>query len=698
MFKIKINYKYFLLGMIIIGAVYYKFYYTATLTTSTTDTTSTIKVEKGDMKNSIEVSWESELVDEQSLKFNKEWTITKVNLKAGDTVKKWSVIAELDSSDVLDSIEEAKLNLENAQLSYDALFDDPEKSQILQAENSLNQAENNYNIALKELENLKTTQANSINNIETNIENSKKDLESSKSSLELAKKELETTKKEQENTLWNTVSNKSTTVQNIEDSFKTNLVDIEKIIEQADYIMWVTSDNKSKNDSYENFLWVRNLTIKDKASASLLESISLYNKLKISVEDYDYSWDKEKIISLLNKFIDCYERLSDTTDYIYKTLENSVESAGVFTSSDIDSKKSTMSSYRSSALSKVSSLNSSKNTLNTLTNTDLVSESNSNTIRQKEESIKNSEISIEKKEKEIEHSEKELETTKESYKITLESKEKDIESKKRSVELAKINLEELYDWPTDETIRKADNSIKQAELKLESAYESLEDYKLIAPFNWVVRKIDYMIWDNITNDTDKYVYIENPDLLEITVMLDQIDITKVKLNQDANVTFDSYSTTPVKAKISTIDTQPVETSWVVSYTVKLVLDDDSFDKKILSWMSAEVEIIIESKEDVLKIDTSAITEKDGKKYLTILKDWKETETEIVTWITADWMTEIVSWVSEWDEVVIKEFTASTWSTDTSTSLFGPWSNRNSSSKSSSSSSSKSSNNFWPPGF
>ncbi|NDK08550.1 efflux RND transporter periplasmic adaptor subunit, partial [Candidatus Gracilibacteria bacterium] len=271
-----------------------------------------------------------------------------------------------------------------------------------------------------------------------------------------------------------------------------------------------------------------------------------------------------------------------------------------------------------------------------------------------------------------------------------------LDSKERSVEVAILNLEELLEGPTEENLQKAKNSIKQAELKLESAYKSLDDYELEAPFNGVVRKIDYMVGDNLTNDTDKYVYIENPDLLEITVMLDQIDITKVKLKQDANVVFDAYATTTVKAKVSSIDTEPIETSGVVSYKVKLILDDDTFDKKILSGMGANIEIIVESKDNIVVVKTTAITETDGKKYVTVKKNGQEKQTEIVTGIAADGITEVASGLSVGDEVVIKEYVSTSTEEESTTSLFSP-PGRSSSSSSSSKSSSSSSNMQGPPG-
>lgn len=691
MLKFNFYKKYFVLWLVIIIWINYNtFFQTNNNSTQNSTSSNTITVSTWSIKESIEVSWEAQLVDEQSLSFNKEWTITKVNLRAWDEVKKWDIIAEIDNSDAYDSIDEAKINLENAKISLTQLYEWADESQVLQAKNSITTAENNLNIAQKEYENLKVSQQNSLNELLTNIETSKKELETLNENLEISKKELETLIKEKSNSYDNSVSNKSSTITNIEDSFKTNLVDIEKAIEEADYILWVTEANKDVNNGYEEFLSAKNNDYKTNAKSLLLESISLYTQLKKDLSAYDYSGDKDKIETLLKEFLTAYNKLYEMTDYTYKAVDNSITSMWALTQSQIDSMKSTMSSYRSSSLSKVSSINSTLNTLNTLTDIDLLSESNQNSISSKQSSIKSSELSIEKQKISIENSLKNYEETKSSYAVSLESKEKDIESKKVSLEIAKLNLEELLEWPTEENIRKAQNSIKQAELKLESAYKNLEDYRLESPFDWVVRKIDYMVWDNLTNDTSKYVYIENPNLLEITVMLDQIDITKVKLNWNAIIIFDAFSDIEVKAIISSIDTEPIQSSWVVSYKVKLVLNDENFDKKILSWMTANVEIIIESKENILTLKSSTITKENWKNYVNLIKNWQTIKTEIVTWISANWLTEVVSWLNKWDEIATEEFKVNSLPSSSS-SLFSPPSWNSSGNRSSSSN-----DNFWPP--
>lgn len=670
--KFNFYYKYFFLWLILIIIINYKTFISDSNTDSSkTNTITKVNVSLWNLKKSIEVVWNTQLVNEQSLKFNKAWTITKVNFKAWDEIKKWQTIAEIDNSDAYNSIDDATINLENAKLNLKQLYDWPNESNILQSKNSIITAQNNLDITIKELENLKETQKNWLEKLLENIENSKKDLDSKKTSLELSKKDLENLKNQQTNSLDNTKTNIYSTITNIEDNFKSNLVDIEKIIEESDYIMWVTAENKDKNDSFDNFLWAKDSSLKTQAKSSLQESISLYGSLKYEIDNYEYTGNKENILELLNSFLVIYNKLYNTTDLIYKTADSSIESVWSLSESDINSMKNSMSSYRNSSLSKISSINSNINTLKTLSDVDLIAEWNTLSIKSKEESIKSSELAIEKQELDIKNSINDYNSTKQSYSLALKSKENDLESKKVSLEISKLNLEELLEWPTEENIAKANNSIKQAQIKLQTSYESLDDYKLISPFDWVVRKIDYMPWDNLTNDTDKYVYIENPELLEISVMLDQIDIVWVEIWDEAVVTFDSYANIPVKAKVSSIDTTPIQSSWVISYEVKVVLADEQFNKKVLSWMTASVEIITENKENVLTLKTSAITQKNWKSIVTIDNNWVQKEQEVELWISSNWMTEILSWLKEGDTVIIWEFKASSTTTKWSSLFWTP---------------------------
>lgn len=645
---LNIDFKYFIIGLLWTLLINY-FLFNKNLDTKNLETTNneSIQVEVGEIKKTIDIVWDAELVDEQSLTFNKVWTVTHVYFSEWDNIKKWETIARLDDSDAYRSIEEAKLTLKNAQISFSDLYEPVDESKVKQANNSIFNAQSNYNTAINELDNLKITQENTIAKLEKNIENQAK--------------ELQLTKQSQSNSLTTKESSKNTTVINIEDWFKTYIATIEDIIEESDIILGVSQDRKSENDDYESYLWAKDSNIKNEAKNYLRESFNLYDNLKITVSNYDNSWERKKIIPILQENLTVFKTLYNTTDALYKTIDNSIESIGSLSQSDINSMKQTISQARSTSLSKIDSINSEINTLNWLTDTQL--ESSNNTL------------SISKMTSDLENSVKELETTKTKYDIEYNSKVADVESKKENLEISKLSLIELNEGPTTNNVTKSKNSITQAELRLESAYEDLDDYILKAPFDGVVRKIDYRPGDNLKDDNNKYVYIENPNLLEVNVMLDQIDIVQVEKDNTALVTFDAYAWEVVKAKISNIDTTPIKVSWVVSYQVTLVLDDPDFDKKVLSWMTADVEIINEFKEKILLLPTSAITIQWDNKYVNLYNNGEIIKTLIETGLSNNGKTEIISGLKKWDTVMIWTFKI-VWEKDKQSTLFstptGKW--------------------------
>jgi predicted S18 family serine protease len=100
----------------------------------------------------------------------------------------------------------------------------------LSSQNSITNAENSLATAQKELENLKISQENAKNKALQDLDNSKKDLDTAKINLEILKKE-------KDQSFGNTLSSKNTTIKNTEDSFKSYLLEIEKINTDADYVL-----------------------------------------------------------------------------------------------------------------------------------------------------------------------------------------------------------------------------------------------------------------------------------------------------------------------------------------------------------------------------------------------------------------------------------------------------------------------------
>lgn len=670
--KIKLNYIFIILW-IIITFIWNYFYQNFFLAKNSTNISQNISsVSSWSIIKSIDTNWSTTLANEQSLSFNQTWKVKNVYFKEWDSIKSWDVIARLDDTDWQNNVKQAKINLENSKISLNSLYEDVDASKILQSQNSIEITQKSIDVAKKELENMYNNKSITINDLSNNLNNLNKELNNLNDSLSQAQSDLDLTQKSNENSLNITKENQINTINQIQNDFLNNLTQISQIIEKQDIMLGVSDTNKKLNDEYEIFLWAKNMWNKNESITKLSTLISEFDVFQNKIKNLDNSTlTIDDNIKIIQEFIKFYDSLINFLDLSYQTVIDSVETTQL-TNSMIENFKTNINNYKNTSISKISNLNSSINSLKTLSNTNLIDDNYQSSYKQKQQSIETIKLNIEKKKQEILSTAKNIDIKSKEIELNIETKINSISNLEKTLEINKKSYDELLVWPKSLEIQKAQNSIKQSEINLENAYKTLEKYEIIAPFDWVIRKIDYKEGDNILSDSDKSIYIENPNLIEIIVYLDQVDIINIDKNNKVYVTFDWYSSYQVEAKISKIDTTPITNSWVVTYKVVIVLEDKKFDKKLLSWMTANVEIITKELKNVLLLDSSYITNENSNYYVKKISWNKIEKTNVTIWEVNDWKTQILSWLKIWDKVV-KEVSSSSWKTSNkSSSLLNIW--------------------------
>lgn len=250
--------------------------------------------------------------------------------------------------------------------------------------------------------------------------------------------------------------------------------------------------------------------------------------------------------------------------------------------------------------------------------------------------------------------------------------------------------------------KNADSEIAQAKTEVTSA---LRDYQensatIIAPAAGVVNNLNLatgMVVSSTsssnTNVTDSHsinavasqtfgkVMDENGSM-QATVSLTEIDIINVQANQKVTLTLDAYEDQTFTGKVLAVDTDGATSSGVTSYEVTILLDQTSVD--IYPNMAVSADIITDLKTEVIMIPTTAITTFNEQSVVQILKDGQVTDVTVEIGIANDSQTEIISGISEGDEVITDIITtAKKATTDDETSAFSG-TNSSSSNKSSSS--------------
>jgi RND family efflux transporter MFP subunit len=188
-------------------------------------------------------------------------------------------------------------------------------------------------------------------------------------------------------------------------------------------------------------------------------------------------------------------------------------------------------------------------------------------------------------------------------------------------------------------------ALRQSENNLDKAKEKLQDYYIKAPFDGVVTGLSVEAGDSVSRSTVLASVITRD--MQVAVSLNEVDAAKVAEGNSVTLSFDALPELALSGKISRIDTIGTTTQNVVSYDAKIALDKQ--DASLKPGMSASAEIAVAERQSVLLIPNAALATANGK---TSVKTVKGTR-EIVTGLTDDVSTEIVSGLSEGDQVLIE---------------------------------------------
>jgi HlyD family secretion protein len=192
----------------------------------------------------------------------------------------------------------------------------------------------------------------------------------------------------------------------------------------------------------------------------------------------------------------------------------------------------------------------------------------------------------------------------------------------------------------------------------------METYEIRAPFDGIITRIDYQVWDNLTQNDEKYILLENPDILEISIFVDQVDIVKLSVWQKALVKYDSFPGEEFNAEVIEIDSTPQDKDWVTKYQVKVYLEKQ--EQVIFSWMKAEVSIIMQDLSWVLSVPFVAINAdpETWEEFVVVLNDNGQKEKRVVKTGYSDWInTEILEWLTEWEKVLRINYDANDYTTE-----------------------------------
>ncbi len=257
-----------------------------------------------------------------------------------------------------------------------------------------------------------------------------------------------------------------------------------------------------------------------------------------------------------------------------------------------------------------------------------------------------------------------LESAVEMAELQVEMAEEQVKAARAQYKIAKENLdngvlgvsEDVLELQVDiakASWESAKLGLESAKLGLESAELNLEKAEIVAPFDGMVADISIIEGKEISTAalaTPAISLIDTSDI-EMRGSIDEIDISVVELNQEANILLDALPDEAIKGNVAFIS--PIGTSLigVVSYETRITLE--SPDERLRDGMSATAEVIIERRDDVLMIPNRAIRGTLENPRVLVLVDEQQEEREITLGLTDGINTEVLSGLDEGEKVVLR---------------------------------------------
>lgn len=155
--------------------------------------------------------------------------------------------------------------------------------------------------------------------------------------------------------------------------------------------------------------------------------------------------------------------------------------------------------------------------------------------------------------------------------------------------------------------------------------------------------------DQTSTSSQRVATIQNDLNPILSFNLTEIDVVRVKTGQKATVTIDSLPDKTFTGRVKTLDRIGATSGNVTSYPATIQLD--TLFSEILPNMAASASIIIDTKNNVLLVLSAAVQAQGEEYFVRILKDGKEQQVPIQVGISSDTQTEIISGLSEGNEVI-----------------------------------------------
>jgi HlyD family secretion protein len=202
----------------------------------------------------------------------------------------------------------------------------------------------------------------------------------------------------------------------------------------------------------------------------------------------------------------------------------------------------------------------------------------------------------------------------------------------------------------------AKESQRVAQAQIDVNQEALERTRLLAPFDGVVAEINGELGEYVTPSPPGIPTLPAVDIIDnsclyISAPIDEVDAPAVKLGLPVRISLDAFPGNPFAGKVRRIGAYVLEVekqARTVDVEADFIHPEDY--KKLLAGYSADLEIVLDTRDNVLRIPTEAVLE--NKRVLVYSPDDQHLHSRKIETGLSNWkLTEVVSGLQQGEQVV-----------------------------------------------
>lgn len=595
------------------------------------------EVQTGEISTSLSLAGTTKFANAQKLTFVQQGKVTSVKVKVWDQVKKGQVLASISTDKLDTTLERNKRDLNAKKRAYEKKLKDADSGlDLLKA-----QAE--YDQKLLEQTLLPQKQTSETETAQIAVENAKQNLKDQEKALKDLQDDyaiMYGTWKNAQNSdlgLSKTAIERNQKFEAYVREFKIQALSLQSILDGYDRVMQETKKFLNPEDYTHVYIGADDQILRGKSVSQFYELQKQVDVLEDLYAQYSKipvaSLTEGKILEGYQVFKTIWDQLSQWGNLNYNMVMKSVPSGKVDKTAiagyaktlgtDIESEGYALKNKYMTTVAKL------KEDMNSDSGSD--QESMQTKINKAKIALQDSKLKLQNAQEEL----MSLKTKQQIAKLTVES----------DLKTAKNKLDDLMDKvEISEELQAAKDALESAQEEIKTTLKQYEDYQIIANFDGLVTKVEMQVWDSISSSnnsssTEKYIYVETPNLLQVTLDVDQIDIVKISVWMSVQVVLDALSDQTFTGVISEIDTMSESSS----YKASVVFQKHSDDQKVLGGMSASVKVTLEQATDTIIVPSPAIADNVNGEKIVRLKKWDQRVDQVVEiGISDDANTQILS--------------------------------------------------------